>query len=109
MPDEFEAAVRRATADPAVKVIVLRGAGRSFCAGYDFGGGFHQWDEMLTTGGTWDPGKDFIGAGAFGPTQKAGATRRSATTAWPAKNDGPIRGIRSSHDASQVTAGEENN
>ena len=70
MPDEFEAAVRRATADPAVKVIVLRGAGRSFCAGYDFGGGFHQWDEMLTTDGTWDPGKDFIGAGAFGPTQK---------------------------------------
>jgi enoyl-CoA hydratase len=70
MPDEFETAVRRATADPAVKVIVLRGAGRSFCAGYDFGNGFHHWDEMLTTDGRWDPGKDFIGAGAFGPTQK---------------------------------------
>ncbi|HUO71416.1 MAG TPA: crotonase/enoyl-CoA hydratase family protein [Solirubrobacteraceae bacterium] len=70
MPDEFEAAVRRATADAQVKVIVLRGAGRSFCAGYDFGGGFHHWDEMLTTDGSWDPGKDFIGAGAFGPTQK---------------------------------------
>ncbi len=70
MPDEFEAAVRRATADPAVKVIVLRGAGRSFCAGYDFSGGFHHWDEMLTTDGSWDPGKDFVGAGAFGPTQK---------------------------------------
>jgi enoyl-CoA hydratase len=70
MPDEFEAAVRRATLDHAVKVIVLRGAGRSFCAGYDFGGGFHHWDEMLTTEGRWDPGKDFIGAGAYGPTQK---------------------------------------
>jgi enoyl-CoA hydratase len=70
MPDEFETAVRRATADPTVKVIVLRGAGRSFCAGYDFGNGFHHWDEMLTTDGQWDPGKDFIGAGAFGPTQK---------------------------------------
>jgi enoyl-CoA hydratase len=70
MPDEFEAAVGAATADPAVKVIVLRGAGRSFCAGYDFGGGFHHWDEMLTTNGRWDPGKDFIGAGAYGPTQK---------------------------------------
>ncbi len=70
MPDEFETAVRRATADPTVKVIVLRGAGRSFCAGYDFGDGFHHWDEMLTTDGQWDPGKDFIGAGAFGPTQK---------------------------------------
>jgi enoyl-CoA hydratase len=40
MPDEFEDAISRATHDPEVKVIVLRGAGRSFCAGYDFGGGF---------------------------------------------------------------------
>ena len=70
MPDEFEAAVREATLDPEVKVIVLRGAGRSFCAGYDFAGGFHHWDEMLTTDGAWDPGKDFVGAGAYGPTQK---------------------------------------
>jgi enoyl-CoA hydratase len=70
MPDEFETAVRTATATPDVKVIVLRGAGRSFCAGYDFGGGFHHWDEMLTTDGRWDPGKDFVGAGAWGPTQK---------------------------------------
>ena len=40
MPDEVEAAVGRAVRDGDVKVIVLRGAGRSFCAGYDFGGGF---------------------------------------------------------------------
>jgi enoyl-CoA hydratase len=70
MPDEFEAAVREATLDSEVKVIVLRGAGRAFCAGYDFSGGFHHWDEMLTTDGRWDPGKDFIGASAYGPTQK---------------------------------------
>jgi enoyl-CoA hydratase len=70
MPDEFEAAVREATLDREVKVIVVRGAGRAFCAGYDFGGGFHHWDEMLTTDGRWDPGKDFIGASAYGPTQK---------------------------------------
>lgn len=70
MPDEFEAAVGAATADTEVKVIVVRGAGRAFCAGYDFGGGFHHWDAMLTTDGRWDPGKDFIGAGAYGPTQK---------------------------------------
>jgi enoyl-CoA hydratase len=70
MPDECEAAIKRATLDAAVKVIVLRGAGRSFCAGYDFGGGFHHWDEMLTTDGQWDPGKDFISAGTYGPTQK---------------------------------------
>jgi enoyl-CoA hydratase len=70
MPDEFEAAVTEATLDREVKVIILRGAGRAFCAGYDFGGGFHHWDEVLTTGGRWDPGKDFIGASAYGPTQK---------------------------------------
>jgi enoyl-CoA hydratase len=70
MPDEFEAAVLQATRDPEVKVIVLRGAGRAFCAGYDFGQGFHHWDEQLATDGRWDPGKDFVGAGAYGPTQK---------------------------------------
>jgi enoyl-CoA hydratase len=70
MPDEFEAAVVGATHDPAVKVIVLRGAGRSFCAGYDFSGGFHHWDAQLTTDGRWDPGRDFTFAGAYGPTQK---------------------------------------
>ncbi len=66
MPDELEAAVDAAVADEAVKVIVLRGAGRSFCAGFDFGAGFHHWDERITTGGEWDPGKDF--AFATSPT-----------------------------------------
>jgi enoyl-CoA hydratase len=72
MPDEFEAAVGEAVRDGEVKVIVVRGAGRSFCAGYDFGGGFHHWDEHLTTDGEWDPGKDFVMATApqFSPTQK---------------------------------------
>jgi enoyl-CoA hydratase len=71
MPDEFEEAIRQASTDPGIKVIVLRGAGRSFCAGYDFGGGFHHWDEMLTTDGAWDPGKDFAAAASpYGPTQK---------------------------------------
>ena len=62
MPEELEAAVERATRDAQVKVIVLRGAGRAFCAGFDFGGGFHHWDEQLTTGGEWDAGKDFAAA-----------------------------------------------
>jgi enoyl-CoA hydratase len=71
MPDEFEAAVGQATLDPEVKVIVLRGAGRAFCAGYDFAGGFHHWDEMVTTGGRWDAGKDFAWAASpYSPTQK---------------------------------------
>ena len=64
--------VEEAVGDEAVKVIVLRGAGRSFCAGFDFGGGFHHWDEGLTTDGSWDPGKDFVMATApsLGPIPK---------------------------------------
>ena len=62
MPDELEAAVRRALAEEEVKVIVLRGAGRAFCAGFDFGGGFHHWDAHITTDGAWDAGKDFMTA-----------------------------------------------
>jgi enoyl-CoA hydratase len=72
MPDEVEEAVAVATCDASVKVIVVRGAGRAFCAGYDFGGGFHQWEEAITTDGKWDPGKDFAAATApqLAPTQK---------------------------------------
>jgi enoyl-CoA hydratase len=64
MPGELEAAVSAAVADRNVKVIVLRGAGRAFCAGFDFGGGFHHWDDALTSAGKWDPGKDFVNASA---------------------------------------------
>jgi enoyl-CoA hydratase len=60
MPEELESAVEAATDQEQVKVIILRGAGRSFCAGFDFAGGFHHWDEGLTTDGRWDPGKDFL-------------------------------------------------
>jgi len=71
MPEEFESAIQAATVDRSVKVIVVRGAGRSFCAGYDFAGGFHHWDEILTTDGRWDPGKDFaLAASPYAPTQR---------------------------------------
>jgi len=72
MPDEVEDAVTAATLDSAVKVIVVRGAGRAFCAGYDLGGGFRHWDEFITTDGKWDPGRDFALATApqLSPTQK---------------------------------------
>ena len=60
MTDEIEAAVGVAVLDEDVKVIVLRGAGRAFCGGFNFGDGFHQWDEGLTRNGQWDPGNDFI-------------------------------------------------
>ncbi len=59
MPDEFAAAIEEATRDNDVKVIVVRGNGRAFCAGYNFDGGFHHWDEWIATDGKWDPGKEF--------------------------------------------------
>ena len=59
MPDELQDSVLRAGEDDDVRVIVLRGAGRSFCAGFDFAAGFHHWDEAIATEGKWDPGKDF--------------------------------------------------
>jgi enoyl-CoA hydratase len=79
MPDELEAAVHRAARDEEVKVVVLRGAGRSFCAGFDFGGGFHHWDEGMTTDGEWDPGKDFMmgTSPATGPVPKIMSIWRS--------------------------------
>lgn len=58
MPQEFEQAMRLASRDDEVRVVVVRGAGRAFCAGYDFGEGFHHWDESLTSDGRWDPSKD---------------------------------------------------
>ncbi len=72
MPDEVEDAIATATRDEHAKVIVLRGAGRAFCAGYDFGGGFRHWGDALETDGRWDPGKDFAMATApqLAPTQK---------------------------------------
>ena len=78
MPDEIESAVRTANGDVKVKVIVLRGAGRSFCAGFDFSGGLHHWDEGMTTDGEWDPGKDFAMATSFGPVPNFMALWRCA-------------------------------
>jgi enoyl-CoA hydratase/carnithine racemase len=60
MPQEIEAAVAAANADPAIHVIVLAGAGRAFCAGYDLV------DYAETEGPNpavqempWDPMKDY--------------------------------------------------
>jgi enoyl-CoA hydratase len=72
MPDEIERAVAAATNDSAVRVIVLRGAGRAFCAGYDFGGGGTGWDEPGADPRQWEPGDDFrfVTQPQTGPTPK---------------------------------------
>ena len=59
MGRDIAAAVAEANADDSVRVIVLQGEGRAFCAGYDLklyaeGGEEHQ-------GAVWDPIRDFRG------------------------------------------------
>jgi enoyl-CoA hydratase/carnithine racemase len=72
MPDEIEAAIEAATDDTDVRVIVLRGAGRAFCAGYDFSGGGTGWDEEGSDPRDWDAGHDFamVTQPQTGPTPK---------------------------------------
>jgi enoyl-CoA hydratase len=59
MPGEIRAAVERANADDAVRVIVVQGAGRAFCAGYDLKR-FAEGDvgERWRQGPVWDPIRD---------------------------------------------------
>ncbi len=62
MPDEIEHALARANADANVRVIVLQGAGSSFCAGFDFSGNldhFSGWG-LPDAGEAWDPGRDMM-------------------------------------------------
>src|SRR5258707_11892845 len=60
LPVELEAAVEKANGDPKVHVIVLAGAGRAFCAGYDL---TYYAEAAGTNAGVqdmpWDPMKDY--------------------------------------------------
>ncbi|MBI2492970.1 MAG: crotonase/enoyl-CoA hydratase family protein [Candidatus Rokubacteria bacterium] len=62
MPRALAAAVADANRDPAVHVIVLAGAGRAFCAGYDLeryaeARGPQRWSQAMP----WDPMRDYAG------------------------------------------------
>ena len=65
MPEEIADAVGRANADDAVHVIVLTGAGRGFCAGYDLKLSAETKGEVTGSqlaggdGAPWDPMRDF--------------------------------------------------
>jgi enoyl-CoA hydratase len=56
--------LERAWADDAVRVIRLRGAGRTFCAGYDIGWGAEMM-EASEAGGPWDPIADYRAMSRF--------------------------------------------
>ena len=57
----LEEAVQRANREPEVRVIVLRGAGRSFCAGYDLQMAPQAEQTIQERTGGWDPVIDFRG------------------------------------------------
>ena len=48
--------LRRAHEDPAVKVIILEGAGDNFCGGFDFSGGLEHYEAIQED--AYDPGRD---------------------------------------------------
>jgi enoyl-CoA hydratase len=58
MPGEIRRAVEAANADDGVHVIVLQGAGRAFCAGYDLKV-FAEQDTPLIQDMPWDPMRDY--------------------------------------------------
>lgn len=60
MPGEIRAAVEAANADDDVRVIVVQGAGRAFCAGYDLKQ-FAEGDvgDRWRQGEHWDPMRDY--------------------------------------------------
>jgi enoyl-CoA hydratase len=55
---DFSAALARAQEDAQVRVVRLRGAGSSFCAGYDIGWGSEEM-ESAEAGTPWDPLADY--------------------------------------------------
>ena len=60
MPGEIRRAIELANADDAVHVIVLQGAGRAFCAGYDLKE-FAEGATALVQDMPWDPMRDYRG------------------------------------------------
>ena len=61
MPREIRQAVEQANDDDRVHVIVLQGAGRAFCAGYDLKAFAERKGEWSQEEMPWDPMKDYKG------------------------------------------------
>ena len=59
---DLRAALAAANDDSSVKVLVLSGAGRAFCAGYDLDWGTKAEDaSQRAMSGQWDPVRDYVG------------------------------------------------
>ena len=59
MPGEIRAAVESADEDPEVHVVILTGAGRAFCAGYDLKEFAELPEDPYTQDMPWDPTVDY--------------------------------------------------
>ena len=62
MPEEIEKALEMANFDEDVRVIILKGAGKAFCAGFDFSEDLEHFEDWGGQAGsqTWDPGRDMM-------------------------------------------------
>lgn len=74
MPDEIEQAFGAANKDADVRVILLQGAGKTFCGGFDFSGGLEHMEGygIPYKAGEYDAGVDMLTAlnPWVAPTQK---------------------------------------
>ena len=62
MPEEIEKALEMANFDEDVRVIILKGAGKAFCAGFDFSEDLEHFEDWGGQAGSqaWDPGRDMM-------------------------------------------------
>jgi enoyl-CoA hydratase len=62
MPEEIEKALEMANFDEDVRVIILKGAGKAFCAGFDFSEDLEHFADWGGQAGSqaWDPGRDMM-------------------------------------------------
>ncbi len=74
MPEEIEQAIGCANNDGDVRVIILQGAGKSFCGGFDFSGGLQHFESygISADPAKYDPGMDMMMSlnPHAGPTQR---------------------------------------
>ena len=59
MPKELSECVEKANNDPSVHVILLSGAGKAFCSGYDLSYYAQNKNEYAVQEMPWDPMKDY--------------------------------------------------